>query len=98
MSELRSRLVNVAELDGFSGPVGSERVPTWRDGVVLTREQKARLTPEQLQQYLDDSVVRDLSEIEHMPEPMRSWAQDVAARARARAEAHIAEQERSQAS
>jgi hypothetical protein len=76
----------------------AERVPTWRDGVLLTREQKAALTPEQLQQYLDDSVVRDLDEIELMPEPMRSWARGAVARARARVEARIAEQENRQAS
>jgi hypothetical protein len=87
----------VTETGGRSGS-GGERVPTWRDGVVLTREQKARLTPVQLQQYLDDSVVRDLSEFEQMPEPMRSWAEAVVERARARAQAHIAQQERSQAS
>jgi hypothetical protein len=69
-----------------------------RVGVLLTREEKARLTPAQLQQYLDDSVVLDLSEIEHMPEPMRSWARAAIDDARARASAHIAEQERTQAS
>ena len=62
----------MAETAGRSEPGGGGRVPTWRDGVLLTREERDRLTPEQLQQYLDDSVVRDLSEIEHMPEPMRS--------------------------
>jgi len=85
----------MAEPEGRSG---RERVPTWRDGVLLTSEEKARLTPEQLQQYLDDSVVRDLSEIEEMPEPMRSWAREVVARARERVRAQIAEQERGQAS
>src|SRR4051812_13895174 len=44
-----------------------ERVPTWRDGVLLSPQQVALLTPDQLQQYLDDSVVRDLAEIEQMP-------------------------------
>lgn len=85
----------MAEPDGRSG---GERVPTWRDGVLLTSEEKARLTPEQLQQYLDDSVVRDLTEIEQMPEPMRSWAREVVAGARERVQAQIAEQERGQAS
>jgi hypothetical protein len=88
----------VSEADGRSGPAGAERVPTWRNGVLLTRQEKAKLSPEQLQQYLDDSVVRDLSEIEQMPEPTRSWARGVLERARARVQAQVAEQERSQAS
>jgi hypothetical protein len=75
-----------------------ERVPTWRDGVLLTRDQKAELTPEQLEQYLADSEVRDLSEIDQMPEPLRSWTRGVVDRARARAEARISQQERRQAS
>ena len=70
------------------------RVPTWRDGIILTREQKAALTPEQWQQFRDDSIVRDLSEIEQMPEPMRSWARRSVEQARARAEARIEEEER----
>jgi hypothetical protein len=79
-------------------PDGSDRIPTWRDGVILTREEKARLTPEQWRQYSDDSVVRDLSEIDQMPEPMRSWAREAVDQARVRAEARIAEQERREAS
>jgi hypothetical protein len=77
---------------------GGERVPTWRDGVLLSPQQVALLTPDQLQQYLDDSVVRDLAEIEQMPEPMRSWAELVVERARARVLARVAEQERRSAS
>ena len=77
---------------------GTARVPTWRDGVVLTPEQKAELSPGQLQQYLDDSVVRDLDEIDHMPEPLRSWARNAVENARARAEASIAAQEHRRAS
>lgn len=77
---------------------GGERVPTWRDGVLLSRQEVALLTPEQLQQYLDDSVVRDLAEIEQMPEPLRSWAQRVVEGARARVLARIGEQERRSAS
>ena len=57
-------------------------MPTWHDGVLLTREEKARLSPEELDRYLADSVVRDLSEIGQMPEPMRSWAHAVVERAR----------------
>jgi hypothetical protein len=95
VSQLRHTLADMTEVNGRGG---SERVPTWRVGVLLTREEKARLTPAQLQQYLDDSVVLDLSEIEHMPEPMRSWARAAIDDARARASAHIAEQERTQAS
>lgn len=86
----------MAEQDGASAP--QERVPTWRDGVFLTREQVARLTPEQWRQYSADSVVRDLSEIDQMPEPMRSWARSAVEQARARIEARIAEQERRAAS
>jgi hypothetical protein len=37
--------------------------------------------------------VRDLTEIEQMPEPMRSWARQVVALARERVQARIAEQE-----
>jgi hypothetical protein len=68
-----------------------DRVPTWRDGVVLTGEEKDELTPEQWRQYCDDSVVRDLSEIDQMPEPIRSWAHRAVEEARARAEARIAQ-------
>jgi len=87
-------MAGVSEADGRSEPSGTDRVPTWREGLLLTRQEKAALTSEQLQQYLDDSVVRDLSEIEQMPEPTRSWALGVLERARAQ----VAEQERSQAS
>jgi len=66
--------------------------------VLLTPEQKAALTPAQLEQYLNDSMVHDLDEIELMPEPLRSWARGVVASARTRAEARIADQERRQAS
>jgi len=75
-----------------------DRVPTWRDGVFLTAEEMARLTPEQLRQYLDDSVVRDLAEIEAMPEPARSRVRLMVARARARVEARIAAEEGRQVS
>lgn len=75
-----------------------ERVPTWRDGLILAREQKALLSDEQLQQYLDDSVVRDLSEIETMPEPLRAWARRALDEARSHAQTRIAEQERRHAS
>jgi hypothetical protein len=63
----------------------AERVPTWRDGVILTREERAQLTPEQWRQYLDDSVVRDFAEIDQMPEPMRSWAHAAVEQGRIRA-------------
>lgn len=76
--------------EGREGDGCTGRVPTWRDGVLLTAEQKAALTPEQLSQYLDDSVVRDLAEIEDMPEPMRSRVRQMVESARARAEAQIA--------
>jgi hypothetical protein len=95
VSELRRRLRDVTHQDGTAG---GERVPTWRDGVQLSRQEVALLTAEQLQQYLDDSVIRDLAEIEQMPEPMRSWAQRVVERARARVLARVAEQERRSAS
>jgi hypothetical protein len=51
---------------------------------------EAELTAEQWRQYVDDSVVRDLSEIDKMPEPTRSWARPAVEQARARAEAQIA--------
>jgi hypothetical protein len=73
-------------------------VGTWREGVFLTREEKAQLTPEQLRQYLDASVITDLTEIDGLPEPMRSRLQDLVAQARARVEARIAETESRQAS
>jgi hypothetical protein len=79
-------------------PDGSNRVPTWRDGVVLSREEKTQLTAEQWRQYSDESVVRDLPEIDQMPEPMRSWAQAAVGQARAHAAARIAEQEHREAS
>ncbi len=69
------------------------RIPTWRDGVALTRDERARLSPEQWQQFSDDSVVRDLAEIDQLPEPTRSWAHDAVRQARARAEARIAERD-----
>jgi len=77
---------------------GPGRVPTWRDGVELSAAQKAQLTPEQLQQYLDDSVVRDLAEIETMPEPLRSRVRAMVDQARERTEARIAAQEGRRAS
>lgn len=98
MSLLRRTVAGMSEADGRSGPGGVGRVPTWRDGVLLTRQEKAELSSKQLQQYLDDSVVRDLSEIEQMPEPTRSWARSVLKRARARVQAQATAQERSQAS
>jgi hypothetical protein len=78
-------------------PNGADRVPTWRDGVVLTREVKADLTAVQWRQYADDSVVRDLSELDQMPEPVRSWGHRVVERARERAGTRIVEQERREA-
>jgi hypothetical protein len=98
MSSMRLTVVGMADLDGRSGPAATGRVPTWRDGVLLNRREKAELSPEQLQQYLDDSVVRDLAEIELMPEPTRSWARSVLEQARAHVQARVAEQERGQAS
>ncbi|HET9655705.1 MAG TPA: hypothetical protein VFP72_10150 [Kineosporiaceae bacterium] len=77
---------------------GPGRVPTWRDGVELSAAQKAELTPEQLQQYLADSVIRDLAEIETMPEPMRSRVRALVDQARERIEARIAQQEGRRAS
>jgi hypothetical protein len=73
-------------------------VATWRNGVILTREQKAQLTPEQWQQFADGSVVRDLGEVEHMPEPARAWAEAAIEEARSRVQARIAVQERREAS
>jgi hypothetical protein len=75
-----------------------ERVPTWRDGVELTAAQKAALTPEQLAQYQDDSVVWDLTEIDQMPEPIRDRVRALVDRARARVEERIAQVEGRQAS
>jgi hypothetical protein len=98
MSGLGPTVADVAEIDGASGPTEIGRGSTWRDGVLLSRQEKAELSSEQLQQYLDDSVVHDLSEIEQMPEPTRSWARGVVERARARVQAQIAEQEHSQTS
>jgi hypothetical protein len=69
-------------------------VLTWRDGVLPSAEEKARLTPSQLRQYPDDSVVRDLSEIEKLPEPMRSRMRRMVAEARAWAEERIAAEDR----
>jgi hypothetical protein len=77
---------------------GPGRVPTWRDGVELSAAQKTQLTPEQSQQYLDDSVVRDLAEIETMPEPLRARVRAMVDQARERTEARIAEQEGRRAS
>ena len=97
MSLLRRTVAGMSEADGRSGLGGVGRVSTWRDGVLLTRQQKAELSSEQLQQYLDDSVVRDLSEVEQMPEPTRSWARSALERARSRVRAQATAQERSQA-
>jgi len=85
-------------MSGDEQASGTGRVSTWRDGVFLTREEKSLLTPEQLRQYLDDSVIRDLAEIDHLPEPMRSRLQELVARARVRVETRIAETESRQAS
>ena len=80
------------------GVDGDNRVPTWRDAVLLTSEQKAQLTPQQLEQYLAGSVVRDLSDIDFLPEPTRTWARAAVASAQARVQARIAQQGRSRAS
>jgi hypothetical protein len=88
----------LAAVGGDEQAPGPGRVPTWRDGVFLSREEKARLTPEQLGQYLDDSLVRDLAEIETTPEPARSRLQQLVARARARVERRISDSEGQQAS
>lgn len=77
---------------------GQERVPTWRDGVELSAAQKTALTPEQLRQYTDDSVVKDLAEIDAMPEPLRSRVRALVDRSREHAEARIAAQEGCQTS
>jgi hypothetical protein len=77
---------------------GTDRVPTWWDGVILPAEEKAKLTPAQWRQYSDDSVVRDLADIDQMPEPLRSWAHDAVEQARERAKSRIAAQERRAAS
>jgi hypothetical protein len=84
--------------DPISDDPGRERVPTWREGVIPSREERAGLTEDQLRQYLDDSVVRDLSEIDQMPEPLRTWALAALEHARSRAQARIEEQEQRQAS
>ncbi len=75
------------------GESGPGRVPTWRDGVELPAAQKAELTPEQLRQYLDDSLVRDLAEIDAMPETLRSRVLAMVDQAWERIEARIATQE-----
>jgi hypothetical protein len=51
-----------------------------------------------LRLYLDARVITDLTEIDGLPEPMRSRLQDLVAQARARVEARIAETESRQAS
>jgi hypothetical protein len=91
-------LCGMSEDSGLPGRPGPGRVPTWRDGVELSAAQKAGLTPEQLQQFLDDSVVRDLAEIDAMPEPLRSRVRALVEQSRARVEARIAEREGRQAS
>ena len=63
----------------------TDRIPTWRDGVILSMEQRAALTPDQWRQFSSDSMVRDLSEIDQMPEHLRSWAHQALDTARARA-------------
>ena len=77
---------------------GTGTVPTWPDGVVLTREEKAALTPAQWSQYADASVVRDLAEIDQLPEPVRSWAHATLDQARSRVEQRIAGKEHREAS
>jgi hypothetical protein len=79
-------------------PDATDRVPTWRDGAILSSAEKAGLTPDQWRQFSDDSVVRDLAEIDQMPEPMRSWAHQAVEQARAHAEERIAARERREAS
>jgi hypothetical protein len=88
----------LAGMSGDERAPGPGRVPTWRDGVVLSAEEKALLTPEQLRQYLDDSVLRDLAEIDAMPEPARSRVRQLVADARARVKARIAGTDGRQAS
>jgi hypothetical protein len=78
---------------------GAVRIPTWRDGVPpLTREELAALTPSQLDQYLRDSVIRDLAEIDRLPEPWRARVHAMVENARTRAERRIAATEGRQAS
>jgi hypothetical protein len=62
-----------------------DRVRTWRDGTLPTAEEKAHFTAEQWRQFSDDSVIRDLSEIERLPEPARSWARRTVEESRTRA-------------
>jgi hypothetical protein len=71
-----------------------ERVPTWREtGRFLSREEIAALTPGQQRQYVMDSGVRDLAEIDDMPEPARTRFRALADRSRANIEARIARTE-----
>jgi TfoX/Sxy family transcriptional regulator of competence genes len=76
----------------------ANRVLTWREGIILSQQERSNLTPEQWRQHRNDSVVRDLSEIDQMPEPMRSWARKALDQAQARVEVRIAQQERREAS
>jgi hypothetical protein len=64
----------------MADPGASERILTWRDGVLLTTQEKAALSPEQWRHYSDDSVVRHLSEIHQMPEPLHSWRAEPSSR------------------
>lgn len=78
---------------------GTDRVPTWRDGVPpLGPEQVAALTPELRDQYLRDCVIRDLIEIDRIPEPWRTRVRTMVDDARARVEQRIAATEGRQAS
>ena len=75
-----------------------DRVRTWRDGTLPTAEDKAHFSDEQWRQFSDDSVIRDLSEIEHLPEPARSWARRTVEEARTRAAKRTASREAREAS
>jgi hypothetical protein len=79
-----------------NGP--EDRVRTWRDGTLPTAEQKAQFSADQWRQFSDDSVIRDLSEIEDLPEPARSWARQTVQEARSRTSDRAASREAREAS
>lgn len=98
LSDRASTVVSMGETGADRGS-GTDRVPTWRDGVPPLRpEEVAALTPEQRDQYLHDSVIRDLAEIDRLPEPWRTRVRAMVEDARVRVEQRIAETEGRQAS
>jgi hypothetical protein len=74
-------------------PDEPQEQPGWHQGVFLTQEQYAALSPERQEQYRRNSWVRDFSEIDSYPEPWRTHIQGMADWGRARTLARIGEQE-----